>query len=144
MRVLRAKKVIQNNYCRGRKKSLHLTTKNRGIVMRSLLYHMQQGLVTSNIFLKPGDGNSRVSCILGDIFTGTFWTLSVFTNQPRLVTQSCSHHNKWIHTKGLKALTKLWSKYSNMPGLSKPILAGPVKILEVRSIHGNYHTSTTA
>lgn len=34
--------------------------------MRSPLYHnMQQGLVTLNIFLKLGDRNSRVSCILG-------------------------------------------------------------------------------
>lgn len=31
-----------------------------------------------------------------------------------------------------------------MPGLSKPILAGPVKIPQIKSIHGNYHISITA
>lgn len=31
-----------------------------------------------------------------------------------------------------------------MPGLSKPILAGPVKVSQIKSIHGNYHISIIA
>lgn len=65
--------------------------------------------------------------------------LQLFTIIPKL------HSNcyVWIHTERSKTLTKLWSKYSNMPGLSKPMLAGPARTSGMKSLHGKYHIPIT-